>query len=237
MGIYTAVIIEPRIHRAWKLVLKNFLTNLDERWDFLIVCGLLNKEFLVDLIEANFKEHKHRITIHQLNIENFVGGEHTKFMIEPFVYELIPTETFRTFQLDTLISAKYKDYIYDFLEYDYVGAPWRPGILVQNHEKMDVQVGNGGLSLRKKTVMLNIIKNDITKSRYENNIYEDVFFSKNIKNKPSVENAKLFSVETIFSEKSFGIHNCHKWNTLEQIYKISEHTPDLIDLINLLESK
>jgi hypothetical protein len=237
MEKYTAVIIEPRIHCAWKLVLKNFLTNLDERWDFLIVCGLLNKDFLVDLIETNFKEHKHRITIHQLNIENFVGGEYTKFMIEPFIYELIPTETFITFQLDTLISAKYKDYIYDFLEYDYVGAPWRPGVLVYDYEKMDVLVGNGGLSLRKKTAMLNIIKNDVTNTRYENNINEDIFFSKNIKNKPSVETAKLFSVETFFSEKSFGIHNCHKWITREQIYKISEHTPDFIDLIYLLESK
>ena len=237
MGIYTAVITEPRIHRAWKLVLNNFLTNLDERWDFLIVCGLLNKEFLIELIETNFKEHKHRITIHQLNIENFKKDEYTKFMLEPLIYELIPTETFLTFQLDTLISAKYKDYIYDFIQYDYVGAPWGHGILVYDYEKMDVLVGNGGLSLRKKTAMLNIIKNDITNTRYENNINEDIFFSKNIKNIPSVEQAKLFSVETIFSEKSFGIHNCHKWITHEQIYKISEHIPDFIDLIYLLESK
>ena len=235
MEKYTAVIIEPRIHSAWKLVLNNFLTNLDERWDFLIVCGLLNKEFLIDLIETNFKEHKHRITIHQLNIENFNNGEYTKFMIEPYIYELIPTETFLTFQLDTLISAKYKDYIYNFIEYDYVGAPWHPGILVKDFEKMDILVGNGGLSLRKKTAMLNIIKNDIANTRYENNINEDIFFSKNIKNKPSVEKAKLFSVETLFSEKSFGIHNCHKWITHEQIYKISEHIPDFIDLIYLLE--
>ena len=186
MEKYTAVITEPRIHRAWKLVLNNFLTNLDERWDFLIVCGLLNKEFLIELIETNFKEHKHRITIHQLNIENFKKDEYTKFMFEPYLYELIPTETFLTFQLDTLISAKYKDYIYDFIQYDYVGAPWRPGVLVYDYEKMDVLVGNGGLSLRKKTAMLNIIKNDVTNTRYENNINEDIFFSKNIKNKPSV---------------------------------------------------
>ena len=125
MGIYTAVITEPRIHRAWKLVLNNFLTNLDERWDFLIVCGLLNKDFLIELIETNFKEHKHRITIHQLNIENFTHKEYSDFMVDSLIYELIPTETFLTFQLDTLISGKYKDYIYDFIEYDYVGAPWR----------------------------------------------------------------------------------------------------------------
>ena len=86
MEKYTAVIIEPRIHLAWKLVLNNFLTNLDKRWDFLIVCGLLNKDFLVDLIETNFKEHKHRITIHQLNIENFTIKEYSNFMLDPLIY-------------------------------------------------------------------------------------------------------------------------------------------------------
>lgn len=31
MEKYTAVIVEPRIHNAWQLVLNNFLNNLDER--------------------------------------------------------------------------------------------------------------------------------------------------------------------------------------------------------------
>jgi hypothetical protein len=232
MGIYTAVITEPRIHRAWKLVLNNFLTNLDERWDFLIVCGLLNKEFLIELIETNFKEHKHRITIHQLNIENFTHKEYSDFMVDSLIYELIPTETFLTFQLDTLISGKYKDYIYDFIEYDYVGAPWHDIYFIYK----GIRVGNGGLSLRKKSVVLNHIKNDITNTRYENN--EDIFFSNNIKNKPSVEKAKLFCVETIFSEKSFGIHNCFKQQIMQlshdELCKISEYIPELFELYDLL---
>ena len=233
MEKYTAVITEPRIHPAWKLVLNNFLTNLDERWNVLIVCGLLNKDFLIDLIETNFQEHKHRITIHQIKVENFNIKEYSNYMLEPLIYELIPTETFLTFQLDTLISAKYKDYIYDFVEYDYVGAPWREGIFNRITDKMDVLVGNGGLSLRKKTAMLNIIKNDIANSRYENDIYEDVFFSKNIKNKPSVENAKLFSVETLFSEKSFGIHKCYEHLQHNELCRIAEYVPELAELIKL----
>jgi hypothetical protein len=214
MGIYTAVITEPRIHPAWKLVLNNFLTNLDERWDFLILCGLLNKDFLINLIETNFKEHKHRITIRQLNVENFTNKEYSNFMLKPLIYELIPTETFLTFQLDALISAKYKDFIYDFIEFDYVGAPWLNEVY---------QVGNGGLSLRKKTVILNTIKNEDPNKIYEKN--EDKFFSANIKNKPSVEKAKLFSVEMIFSEKSFGIHNCHVHLSHDELCKISEYIP------------
>ena len=228
MEKYTAVITEPRIHRAWKLVLNNFLTNLDERWDFLIICGLLNKDFLIELIETNFKEHKHRITIHQLNIENFSYKEYSNFMLEPLIYELIPTETFLTFQLDTLISAKYKDYIYDFIQYDYVGAPWGHSV-GHGHEL----VGNGGLSLRKKSIILNIIKNDITNTRYEDN--EDMFYSnKIINNKPSVDVAKLFCVETYFSDKSFGIHAPYKHLLPDELCKISEHIPELYELIELI---
>ena len=227
MEKYTAVIIEPRIHPAWKLVLNNFLTNLDKRWDFLIVCGLLNKDFLVDLIETNFKEHKHRITIHQLNIENFTIKEYSNFMLDPLIYELIPTETFITFQLDTLISAKYKDYIYDFMKYDYVGAPWKDIYSIFK----GVRVGNGGLSLRKKTVVLNHIKNDITNTRYV--YHEDIFFSNNIQNKPSADFAKLFSVETIFSEQSFGIHCCFSHLSHEELCKISEYIPELFELYDL----
>ena len=224
MEKYTAVITEPRIHRAWKLVLNNFLTNLDERWDFLIVCGLLNKDFLIDLIETNFKEHTHRITIHQLNIENFISNHYSNFMMEPFLYELIPTETFITFQLDTLISAKYKEYVYNFIQYDYVGAPWG---FAWNHES----VGNGGLSLRKKSVILNVIKNSNPEEKETN---EDIFFSdKILTNKPSVEVAKLFSVETIFSEKSFGIHSCYKYLAPDELSKISEYIPELYELIEL----
>jgi len=225
MEKYTAIITEPRIHPVWKLVLNNFLTNLDERWNFLIFCGLLNKEFLVELIDTNFKEHKHRITIYELNIENFTNKEYSNFMLLPLIYELIPTETFLTFQLDTLISAKYKNYIYDFIEYDYVGAPWNSAYFAEN------PVGNGGLSLRKKSVILNIIKNDINNNRYHFN--EDVFFSQNITNKPSKEKAKLFSVETIFSEKSFGIHKCYGHLPQEDLNKIAEYIPEIFELAEL----
>ena len=228
MGIYTAVITEPRIHRAWKLVLNNFLTNLDERWDFLIVCGLLNKDFLIELIETNFKEHKHRITIHQLNIENFSFIEHEKFWTEPYLYELIPTETFLTFQLDTLISAKYKDYIYDFIQYDYVGAPWSHSV-GHGHEL----VGNGGLSLRKKSIILNIIENISSEDKVLYPNHDILFSNKIINNKPSVDVAKLFSIETYFSEKSFGIHAPYKYLSPDELCKISEYIPELYELIEL----
>ena len=225
MEKYTAIITEPRIHPAWKLVLNNFLTNLDERWSFIILCGLSNHEYLIDLIETNFKQHKERITIYQMNVVNFIDHEYSNFMVNKQIYNLIPTEFFLTFQLDTLISAKYKDTIYDFMEYDYVGAPWKKQPI------LNLYVGNGGLSLRKKSAILHALDNDTYNIKYREN--EDVYFSFYIKNKPSVEKAKLFSTETIFSEKSFGTHNSYTHLSEEELNKISEYIPEIFELAKL----
>ena len=222
MEKYTAIITEPRIHPVWKLVLNNFLTNLDERWNFIILCGLSNHEYLINLVENNFREHKERITIYQINVVNFIDHEYSNFMVNKQIYNLIPTETFLTFQLDTLISAKYKDYIYDFMEYDYVGAPWKKQPIP------NLYVGNGGLSLRKKSAILHALDNDTYNIKYREN--EDVYFSFYIKNKPSLEKAKLFSTETIFSEKSFGTHNSYTHLSEEELNKISEYIPEIFEL-------
>lgn len=223
MEKYTAVIVEPRIHNAWQLVLNNFLNNLDERWDIMIVCGTLNKEYLTNLIQTHFQNHTHRIQLHLINIENFTIPEYSDYMMKKELYNIVPTETFLIFQLDTLISNKYKDFIYDFIKYDYVGAPW----------VSDNKVGNGGLSLRKKSAILNVIDKYVAKQRSE---YEDVYYSNHITNKPTFEEAKLFSVETVFSEKSFGIHKCWYHLHPRQVNEIAKYIPELPELIHLYKN-
>ena len=62
-----------------------------------------------------------------------------------------------------------------------------------------------------------------------------MFYSnKIINNKPSVDVAKLFCVETYFSEKSFGIHAPYKWLKTDELSKISEHIPELYEFIELI---
>jgi hypothetical protein len=96
-----------------------------------------------------------------------------------------------------------------FVDFDYVGAPWDNGV-----------VGNGGLSIRKKSKMLEIInmyQKDNNNKNKKDLSHEDVFFSLNpyvSLFKPTFNQAKLFSMEKVFSEKgSFGIHNA--WNYID----------------------
>jgi hypothetical protein len=122
-----------------------------------------------------------------------------------------------------MILKENKDNINLFLDYDYVGAPW----------EYDKKVGNGGLSLRKKSKMLEIIK---SKGLKEDN--EDIYFSCNIDknisyNVPAFTKAQLFSVETMFYENPFGIHNCWHYIKPELLTLLINKYPEIQELINL----
>jgi len=201
--MYTAIIVEPRKHKALEYVLNNFLENLSNEWNIIIFHGNLNIDYINDIINHNLIKYKNRISLINLNVDNLTINQYNELFITNFdFYNKIPTETFLVFQTDTLINKKYKHFINYFLKYDYVGAPW----------KWDNNVGNGGLSLRKKSKMLEIIKND--NNRYNNDkfINEDLYFSmsKIVKlYKPSYKLAKRFSMESIFLLKTFGCHKAY----------------------------
>ena len=50
--MYTAVIVEPRIHPSLFIVLNNFNNNLDNKWSLLIFHGLNNKEYIKNIFNT-----------------------------------------------------------------------------------------------------------------------------------------------------------------------------------------
>jgi len=219
--MYTAVIIEFRQHKALSYVLNNFLENLSNEWNFIIFHGNLNKDFVKEIIDTKLNIYKERITTFHIYYNNLFPYEYSKLLInETIIYDNIPTETFLLFQADTIIIKKNKDFINDFLKYDYVGAPWGCG---------PNDVGNGGLSLRKKSKMLEIIEKENVERRNEP---EDVFFSRSEKvslYKPNPLEASRFSIENFIGcGNPFG---CHKaWSCC--INFCNEH-PEIVQLMAL----
>jgi len=196
--MYTAIIVEPRKHRALSYVLNNILTNLSNDWNVVVCHGTQNAEFVNNIISSDLSTYRNRITLRNLGVENLDLNEYNKLLATKSFYDYIPTEMFLVFQTDSIIIPKYAFLINAFLKYDYVGAPW------QNDNK----IGNGGFSLRRKSKMLEIIE----KVPYNYGTQEDTYFSYAPipMYKPTFDEAKLFSVETVFSEVTFG---CHKpWN-------------------------
>jgi hypothetical protein len=108
------------------------------------------------------------------------------------------------FQTDSILRRRGID---DFLEFDYVGAPWMQALISgDDRDEETGPVGNGGLSLRKKSAMLEILAHH----EREPDLQEDQFFSRWLyrdgHRMPSLTTASLFSTETIFQPESLGLH-------------------------------
>lgn len=209
----TAIIVEPRKHRALAFVVQNVLENLPANWNVRIYHGTKNREFVEKLLETELRHDASRITLQDLGVENLeTQVAYSGILSSREFTEKIPTETFIVFQTDSMINPNHKDLLEKFLQYDYVGAPWP-----WDHLK----VGNGGFSLRKRSKMLHIIN---TTERYRG-AYEDQYFSVGSKlarpYKPSHTEAMEFSIEQVYSPKSFAIHNAWKYlpDHVEQMCK------------------
>ena len=50
--LYTAIIVEPRKHKALPFVLQNFTENLNEDWNFIIYHGTENKSMVKSIIST-----------------------------------------------------------------------------------------------------------------------------------------------------------------------------------------
>ena len=211
---YTAIIVEPREHKALDYVLTNFYNNLSDDWQIIIFHGKNNIEFIKNIIN---KFDKYRIQLINLNVENLTIIEYCHLFYNKWLYDNIPTETFLVFQTDTLICPQYKHLINDFLKYDYVGAPWDEKIIhdIKTLYGGKDPVGNGGLSIRKKSKMLEILNTYSTRHKDGWLINEDVFFSVHATNKPSAEEAKNFSIEMVYNNKAFGVHKAYKYVKLD----------------------
>jgi hypothetical protein len=207
-------------------VLSNFTSMLDDRWNFIIFHGNKNKVFIESILNTNkqLRNNKHRIRLINLNADNLTIDDYNTLFKSKDFYKNIPTELFLVFQTDTMICSKYRDYIYRFLKYDYVGAPWSDG-----------RVGNGGLSLRRKSKMLEILDAyiDTDKNHNEDGVFSGEFTKLVSTKKPTFEQAKEFSIETVFHNKSFGLHKAWEYNDEIQLAEINTFCPGLNELRSL----
>ena len=214
--MYTAVIVEPRKHKALSFVIKNMLDNLPNEWNILIFHGTENQEFVKHIIET--LSNSRILQPICLDVKNLTISQYNILLKSSVFYNCIPTELFIIFQTDTMILSP--ELLPTFLEYDYIGAPW-----------VNQMVGNGGFSLRRKRKMI-----EICNSVYSFTENEDNYFSyQNVVPllKPPFEIAKTFSIETVFYEKPFAIHAPWKHMNIHEMAYLLNRYPDIQTLIRL----
>ena len=109
---YTAIIIEPREHRALDFVLNNFLENLSTEWSIIIFHGNKNKDFILNIVSNLNNEYKKRIiNLIDLEVDNLNSETYSDILKSINFYNHIPTELFLIFQTDSIILKENKDNI------------------------------------------------------------------------------------------------------------------------------
>ena len=213
-----AVLIEYRCFPHIEFILRNNIYKLGSDWSFSIICGNLNYEYLKKMIEMLRVD----IKLIKTDYDNLNQSSYSKLLASKYFWNLLNGEKILIYQEDSII---FKNNIIDFLEYDYIGAPWP---ITQNDNEKGV--GNGGFSLRTKLCMIDTINKisikdtvfnshtlDYMKNTGQTIGPEDVYFTLNMLK----YNIGSVCSELIFNENSLGGHNfwlsTPKWK--EFLYK------------------
>ncbi len=192
------------------------------------------------------------IQINQDDDQPFSKGYYNELLKSPRFWKDIPVKNILIMQVDSLLIEPLD---YTMFNYDYIGAPFSKGQIRQTFfpsyskdnleeigsywftqqynqdQNIDVPIGNGGLSIRNRDLMISICEGE--QSQYDEN--EDVFFSRNlIKYKaklPSLSIARRFACEAQYYH-SIGTHASHLYFTAEEQSEIYErHFKHLIGII------
>ncbi len=195
----TAVIVEPRRHRALPFVLHNMLEGLPANWSILIIHGTRNGTWLNTLLRGQEFSPAERARMQTVagGFANLNQQSYSDLLLQPEFWRALPTEQLLIFQTDSMICLPHKDLLQKFLHYDYVGAPWPSG-----------HVGNGGFSLRQRSKMLEILER--CKGTWDPRLMEDGVFIQGCATArataPGHEEAREFSIEGLYSQRAFGLH-------------------------------
>lgn len=157
------------------------------------------------------------------------------FLTDAWMWEqLVPAEHVLVFQSDSILCSNSPLKVDDFLQYDFVGAPIDPAY---------GEGYNGGLSLRNRSMVLDIIRYFDWKNEFKNAEdkqqqsveFEDQWLYSKMKGLadlgrpaarfPTLEVARTFSVETVWYDKPLGYHQVIRWQS-DKIEQIDRWCPE-----------
>lgn len=171
---------------CFEFVLRNMLVKLLGDWGVNVVCPTK----LVDYVNNIIKDISSFIQVIPVEHEKY-----NKNMLNKNFWQNLKGDKILCMTPDTILFDENYD---DFLQYDYIGAPWK-------YKLKGTYVGDGKLSIRSRKIMLDILEN-FTPQTF---LSEDVFFSStmlkhNIGKLANTEEASKFSYKDTRADKTFG---------------------------------
>jgi hypothetical protein len=195
-GIATLVDNRPKNKIAFHIF--NVLQHIPVTWPVQIFYGEANYLYLSENIHLKPYINSGRIILTKLYDEKLFRNPNQLYTTIEF-YEQIRGEKILNFQLDSVFCTNSPHKLSDFLQYDYIGAPW-------SWENKHGSVGNSGLSLRSRNKTIELLRQH--PYNYQKN--EDQWFGLHFHlvnaSLPTPQVAATFSVESLYYDKPLGIH-------------------------------
>lgn len=214
-----AVFIDFRILPNIEFVIRNCILKLGSSWSQTIVCGKANGSFIQEMV----RRLDRNIRVIQLDYENITIAQYNHILTDMDFWKQLTGERILIYQEDTCI---FRTNIDSFIgTSDYIGAPY-----LLNEDQSKNNVGNGGLSLRTKEIMLQVLQTNpyLNTVSDPNSFYkkgtlqymarnnmayppEDMYFVLSMEKfqigkVASWNEAYAFSSESIVNTESFGAH-------------------------------
>ncbi|KAH8821631.1 hypothetical protein F5884DRAFT_768520 [Xylogone sp. PMI_703] len=176
-----ALLIENRANPILAPLMLHFISVVPPDWRF----RFMGSEESVALVNAS-AAIRHQVDIGKLDLTFIPSNMSTagqemisRFLTTLWIYETVlqPAEWLLMFQTDSILCANSRQTLNNWLDYDWVGAPWNPNGQFG---------GNGGLSLRRVSAIIDVLKNQ---QREENSQPEDVWLTERLGHRPGANMA------------------------------------------------
>ncbi|CAF2078051.1 unnamed protein product [Rotaria magnacalcarata] len=196
-----AVLVDFRTADRILTIVHNVNRHIPSSWPIQIFHGKENQYFIKNSTLASLiASGKIFLTLME---EVYDRSRTNELLTDPKFWQRVRGEKILLFQIDSAMCSNTPHKITDFLQYDYVGAPWDPSWFAYNKAYL---VGNGGFSLRSRSKILALL----ALTKYDFKMPEDVWYAQNLHRVngsiASVEIAKTFSVESMYYERPLGVH-------------------------------
>jgi hypothetical protein len=197
---YIALIVDDRASQEIVNAVTNVLQHIPTDWKVQIITPIQHWSFYnVSSLSPLIINGRIFMTSLDFPRVDFTGSEYINLLLtSASLWHQVQGEKILYFQIDSVICSNSSYKLTDFLEYDFIGAPWPDGGCC-----------NGGFSLRSRKKMLELFESGRARYRlHETN--EDIWLYRNLPrfNGRIAPNhiAKKFSVESIYYPRPFAVH-------------------------------
>ncbi|KAK2000071.1 hypothetical protein LX36DRAFT_631222 [Colletotrichum falcatum] len=171
-----ALLVENRPNPILAPLMLHFISVVPPDWRFRFMGSVESVKSINQSVAIREQVAAGKLDLTYIPANMSTAGQEmiSRYLTNLWLYETVlqPAEWLLVFQTDSILCANSKRNLNEYLEYDWIGAPWNPG---------GRWGGNGGLSIRRVSAMIDILR---YQQRVDNSEPEDVWLAERLAHRP-----------------------------------------------------